>query len=104
MNRNSQDAELQQQQQLTLNDIMATLTKMISSIEGIDKRLEKLDIVQQKVDNLATRIESMNKKFIEIKKSHDFQAETLDPQGSDVAKILAENKILGKKTPSSTEH
>ena len=38
---------------------------MTSSIEGIEKRMEKLDIVQQKVDNLATRIESMEKKFIE---------------------------------------
>ena len=67
MNRNSQDAEVQQQQELTLNDIMATLTRMTSSIEGIEKRMEKLDIVQQKVDNLATRIESMEKKFTEIK-------------------------------------
>ena len=45
---------------------MVTFTRMTSSIEGIEKRMEKLDIVQQKVDNLATRIESMEKKFIEI--------------------------------------
>ena len=64
MNRNIQDAEVQQQQELTLNDIMATLTRMTSSIEGIKKRKEKLDIVQQRVDKLATRIESMEKKFI----------------------------------------
>ena len=64
MNQNSQDAEVQQQQELTLNDIMATLTRMTSSIEGIKKRKEKLDIVQQRVDKLATRIESMEKKFI----------------------------------------
>ena len=97
MNQNSQDAEVQQQQELTLNDIMATLTMMTSSIEGIEKRMEKLDIVQQKVDNLATRIESMKKKFIEIEKSQDFQAETLDTQGSHIAKILAENKNLKKE-------
>ena len=96
MNQNSQDAEVQQQQELTLNDIMATLTMMTSSIEGIEKRMEKLDIVQQKVDNLATRIESMEKKFTEIEKSNDFQAETLDTQGSRIAKILAENKNLKK--------
>ena len=76
---------------------MATLTRMTSSIEGIEKRMEKLDIVQQKVDNLATRIESMKKKFIEIEKSQDFQAETLDTQGSHIAKILAENKNLKKE-------
>ena len=69
---------------------------MTSSIEGIKKRMEKLDIVQQKVDNLATRIESMEKKFMEIEKSQDFQAETLDTQGSHIAKILAENKNLKK--------
>ena len=97
MNQNSQDAEVQQQQELTLNDIMATLTRMTSSIKGIEKRMEKLDIVQQKVDNLATRIESMKKKFIEIEKSQDFQAETLDTQGSHIAKILAENKNLKKE-------
>ena len=45
---------------------MVTFTRMASSIEGFEKRMEKLDIVQQKVDNLATRIESMEKKFIEI--------------------------------------
>ena len=97
MNQNSQDAEVQQQQELTLNDIMATLTRMTSSIEGIEKRMEKLDIVQQKVDNLATRIESMEKKFMEIEKPQDFQAETLDTQGSHIAKILAENKNLKKE-------
>ena len=97
MNQNSQDAEVQQQQELTLNDIMATLTMMTSSIEGIEKRMEKLDIVQQKVDNLATRIESMEKKFIEVEKSQDFQAETIDTQGSHIAKILAENKNLKKE-------
>ena len=62
MNRNSQeDAEVQQQQELILNYIMATLTRMISSIEGIDKRMEEMDIVQRKVDKLVTRIESMEK-------------------------------------------
>ena len=35
MNRNSQDAEVQQKQELTLNDIMTTLNRMISSIESI---------------------------------------------------------------------
>ena len=49
--------------------------------------MEKLDIVLQKVDNLATR----------IKKSQDFQAETLDTQGSHVAIILAENQNLKKE-------
>ena len=88
---------MQQQQELTLNDIMATLTRMTSSIEGIEKRMEKLDIVQQKVDNLATRIGSMEKKFIEIEKSQDFQIETLDTQGNHVAKILVENKSLKKE-------
>ena len=97
MNRNSQDAEVQQQQELTLNDIMATLTRMTSSIERIKKRMEKLRIVQQKVGNLATRIESMEKKFIEIEKSQDIQAETLDTQGSHIAKIMAENTNLKKE-------
>ena len=66
---------------------MATFTRMTSSTENIEKRMEKLDIVLQKVDNLATR----------IKKSQDFQAETLDAQGSHVAIILAENKNLKKE-------
>ena len=62
MNRNSQeDAEVQQQQELILNYIMATLTRMTSSIEGIDKWMEEMDIVQRKVDKLVTRIESMEK-------------------------------------------
>ena len=45
---------------------MLTLTGMTSSIEGIVKRMEKVDIVQQKVDSLSIRIESTEKKFIEI--------------------------------------
>ena len=53
--------------------------------------------MQQQGDNLATRIESMEKKFIEIKKWQDFQAETLDTQSSHIAKILAENKNLKKE-------
>ena len=62
MNRNSQeDAEVQQQQELILNYVMATLTRMTSSIEDIDKRMEEMDIVQRKVDKLVTRIESMEK-------------------------------------------
>ena len=62
MNRNSQeDAEVQQQQELILNYIMATLTRMTTSIEGIDRRMEEMDIAQRKVDNLVTRIESMEK-------------------------------------------
>ena len=44
INRNSQDTEEQQQQELTLNDIRATLSWVTSSIEGIEKRMEKLDI------------------------------------------------------------
>ena len=59
--------------------------------------MKKLDIIQQKVDNLATRIESMEKKFIEIEKSQDFQAEPLDTQGNHIAKILAENKNVKKE-------
>ena len=89
---------MQQQQELTLNYIMATLTRMTSSAEGIDKRMEKMDIVQRKVDNLATRIESMEKNFIEIEKSQDFQAKALATQGSHIAKILAENKNLKKES------
>ena len=88
---------MQQQQELTLNYIMATLTRMTSSAEGIDKRMEKMGIVQRKVDNLATRIESMEKNFIEIEKSQDFQAKALETQGSHIAKILAENKNLKKE-------
>ena len=42
MNRNSQEAEVQQQQELTLYDVMATLTRMTLSTEGIEKRMEKL--------------------------------------------------------------
>ena len=88
---------MQQQQELTLNYIMATLTRMTSSAEGIDKRMEKMDIVQRKVDNLATRIESMEKNFIEIEKSQDFQVKALETQGSHIAKVLAENKNLKKE-------
>ena len=97
MNRNSQEVEVQHQQELILNDIRATHNRMPSSTERIEKRIEKLEIVQQKVDNLATRIESMEIKFIEIEKSQDFQAETLHTQGSHVAKVLTENKNLKKE-------
>ena len=51
------------------DDIMATLTRMTSSTEGIRERMEKLDKVQQKVDKLATSIVSMENKIIEIEKS-----------------------------------
>ena len=44
INRNSQDTEEQQQQELTVNDIMATLSWVTSSIEVIEERMEKLDI------------------------------------------------------------
>ena len=76
---------------------MDTLSWVTSSIEVIEKRMEKLDIAQQKVDNLATRIESMEKKFIEIEKSQNFQAKTRDTQGNYEAKILAENQNLQKE-------
>ena len=39
----------------------------------------------------------MEKKFIEIEKSQDFQAGTRDTQGNYVAKILAENQNLQKE-------
>ena len=39
----------------------------------------------------------MEKKFIKIEKSQDFQAKTLDTQDSHVAKTLAENKNLKKE-------
>ena len=57
MNQNSQGTEVQQQQELILNYVTANPTRMTSSTEGIKKVIEKLDIVQQKVDNLASRIE-----------------------------------------------
>ena len=44
---------MQQQEELTLNDIMAIPTRMTSSTEGMEKKMEKLDIV----DNVATRAE-----------------------------------------------
>ena len=55
----SLDTEVQQQEKLTLNDIMAIPTRMTPSTEGMEKKMEKLDIVKQKVDNVATRIESI---------------------------------------------
>ena len=53
MNWKSLDTEVQQQEELTLNDIMAIPTRMTSSTEGMEKKMEKLDIV----DNVATRAE-----------------------------------------------
>ena len=97
MNQNSQDAEVQQQQELTLNYIMATLTRMTSLTEGIKKRMEKLDIVQQKVDNLVTRIESMEEEIYRNRKVTGFSSRTLDTQCSHIAKILAENNNLKKE-------
>ena len=46
---------------------MAILTKKISLIEGIKKkkRIKKQHIVQQRADNLANRMQSIKKKFIE---------------------------------------
>ena len=97
MNQNSQDAEVQQQQELTLNYIMATLTRMTSLTEGIKKRMEKLDIVQQKVDNLVTRIESMEEEIYRNRKVTGFSSRTLDTQCNHIAKILAENNNLKKE-------
>ena len=76
---------------------MATLTRMTSLTEGIKKRMEKLDIVQQKVDNLVTRIESMEEKIYRNRKVTGFSSRTLDIQCSHIAKILAENNNLKKE-------
>ena len=76
---------------------MATLTRMTSLTEGIKKRMEKLDIVQQKVDNLVTRIESMEEKIYRNRKVTGFSSRTLDTQCSHIAKILAENNNLKKE-------
>ena len=76
---------------------MATLTRMTSLTEGIKKRMEKLDIVQQKVDNLVTRIESMEKEIYRNRKVTGFSSRTLDTQCNHIAKILAENNNLKKE-------
>ena len=76
---------------------MATLTRMTSLTEGIKKRMEKLDIVQQKVDNLVTRIESMEEEIYRNRKVTGFSSRTLDTQCSHIAKILAENNNLKKE-------
>ena len=76
---------------------MATLTRMTSLTEGIKKRMEKLDIVQQKVDNLVTRIESMEEEIYRNRKVTGFSSRTLDTQCSHIAKILTENNNLKKE-------
>ena len=60
---------------------------------GIKKKMEKLDMVQQKMDNLASRTENM-KKITDIEKSLDCQVEKFDQHESE---IPTENKKLKKQ-------
>ena len=63
---------------------------------GIKKKMEKLDMMQQKMDNLASRTENM-KKITDMEKSLDWQVEKFDQHESDIAKIPTENKKLKKQ-------
>ena len=65
---------------------------MLSNAD-IKKKMEKLDMVQQKMDNLASRTENM-KKITDIEKSLDCQVEKFDQHESE---IPTENKKLKKQ-------
>ena len=61
---------------------MVTLTRMTSSIEGIEKKMEKLDIVQQKVDNPRTGIgqKAWRRNSYKLKSHKIFKQKHLTPK------------------------
>ena len=75
---------------------MSSPMKITLSIACIKKRMAKLNMVQQQVDNLDSRIENLEKKFTDIKKFQDYQAQKFGNHGNAIAKILSENKNLKK--------
>ena len=86
MNWKSLDTEVQQQEELTLNDIMAIPTRMTSSTEGMEKKMEKLDIVKPKVDNVATRTESIKLEKVKRNQLEQYgRGEMLEISGIPVA-------------------
>ena len=47
----------------TLTDIMTSLCNIINSIKGIEQRLGKLEILSNKVDELETKQNTLEKRF-----------------------------------------
>ena len=64
----------------TLVDIMSGLCNITNSIKGTEQRLDKLEIISNKVDELEKKHNSLKKRFIEVQSAQDFICNKFDEQ------------------------
>ena len=82
----------------TLADIMASLCNITNSINGIEQRLDKWEIISNKVDDLETKHNTLEKLLKEVESTQDSICNKFDEQEKQVAKITQENKDLRKES------
>ena len=68
----------------TLDDIMSSLCNITDSIKGIEQRLEKLEVTSNKVDELETKHNTLEKRFKEVESAQDFICNKLDEQEKQI--------------------
>ena len=59
---------------------MASLCNITNSIKRIKQRLDKLEIISNKVDELETKQNTLEKQFKEIESAQDFICNKFDEQ------------------------
>ena len=59
---------------------MASLCNITDSIKRIKQRLDKLEIISNKVDELETKQNTLEKRFKEIESARDFICNKFDEQ------------------------
>ena len=59
---------------------MASLCNITNSIKRIKQRLDKLEIISNKVDELETKQNTLEKQFKEIESAQDFVCNKFDEQ------------------------
>ena len=59
---------------------MASLCNIANSIKRIKQRLDKLEIISNKVDELGTKQNTLEKRFKEIESAQDFICNKFDEQ------------------------
>ena len=82
---------------------MTSLCNITNSIKGIKQRLEKLEIISNKADELETKHNSLKKQFKEVESAQDFACNKFEKQGKKIAKITQENKDLRKENNLYTQ-
>ena len=76
---------------------MVSLCNITNSIKGIEQRPDKLEIISNKVDELETKHNTLEKRLKEVKSAQDFICNKFDEHEKQAAKNTQENKDLRKE-------